>query len=151
MYISVQKSTSLARSATAVREFLWDLKNLARFEPKVDRVTVAPESTSYGSYVASGRFAGLPYQATFSYERKDNGLDSKMLSGPRGVSSRGIFIVVGQGNRRCTVTHIEQYEFPGWSNVIRPLLKAYLNNSISREMRNLKSAMSMFRPRAIAA
>ena len=116
---------------------LWDLSNLARYEPKVNSVRVRPEQEQEGTYCSRGLFAGLPWEALFSYRLKKNGFHSEMMCGPPGVEVSGGFVVSPGPSEGCFITHYETYRFPPWLAPMMPLVRLYLAGAMKRELRNL--------------
>jgi len=53
---------------------------------------------------------------------------------------QGGFIVQATGEKECTVIHYEQYFFAPWFVPLRPLIVAYLNWSVRKELRKIQLA-----------
>jgi len=124
----------LPTSASKVLAYLWNIENMASYEPKVDKVRVTPESKTAGVYFVSGKFAGLPWKGAFSYSIHATGFSSKMMEGPPGVSVEGGFQVREAAANRCQVTHRESYQFPWWMTPLVPMIQLYLKFALRKEL-----------------
>ncbi|MCW5968655.1 MAG: hypothetical protein KIT57_09085 [Blastocatellales bacterium] len=122
---------ALPKHAVAV---IKDLKWLAHYEPKVDSVRIEPKTQMCGSYTACGRFAGLPWRGSFSYEMRPHGFHSKMISGPWGVQVSGGFVVRSNEQCRCRVIHYERYQLSWWLWPLVFLLRLYLKRAMKDEL-----------------
>ena len=118
--------------------FLWDLNNLAKYEPKVTsaRATAVTEKT--GTYSVRGFFAGMPWTGRFDFTLNERGFTSESTKLPFGFKASGGFVVQQQSKKRCLISHHEEYELPRLLSPLAPLLKIYLEAAIRREMRNVR-------------
>ena len=135
--IAVTGRVSLNLPAGAALAVLWDLANLEQYEPKVDAVRVTPAGDKRGTYVSTGRFAGIPWEGRFSYELNGNGFRSEMIQGPPGMKVKGGFAVKAQGPDRAMIIHYEYYQFPRWLAPLALPLRLYLCRAMKKELRNV--------------
>jgi hypothetical protein len=126
-------------NAGTALNFICEIKNIDQYEPKVDQAKVNPETDKKGSYEVKGRFAGIPWSGKFSYEINEEGFYSEILNSPiPGLKVQGGFKVKKVSDKDCRISHFENYQLPGWLFAVRPLLKAYLTQSIKKELEDVK-------------
>lgn len=124
-------------SAEKALAVLWDIKSIARYEPKVDSALVIPGTQTEGTYLARGRFAGIPWSGTFTYELNHHGFYSEMKRGAFGVKVQGGFVVIAESLDKCLITHYERYEFPSWLSPLSLFVRLYLRRAMEKELSNL--------------
>lgn len=128
--------------AEDARAAVQNIKNIEITEVKADAVDVAPETDRRGTYTVRGHFAGIPWHGKFTYELNDRGFHSVETNAPAsGPRVQGGFIVEPEGERACTITHYEQYVLPAWLIPLKPLIVAYLNWSMRKELRDLRALL----------
>jgi hypothetical protein len=122
--------TEAARAVSVVQH----LASLPVWERKARRVAVDPRGR-HGSYIASGRIAGLiPWRATFDYELTDVGFHSWMPGPKMGVQVAGGFHVISHGTGACTIVHYEQYRFPVRSRLLTTAWRLYVAPTMDAEL-----------------
>lgn len=93
-----------------------------------------------GTYKVRGHFAGIPWHNEFAYTLHEQGFHSvethPPASGPR---IQGGFVAVYTGEQICTILHYEQYILPKWGVPVKPLIEWYLQWSMKKELRDLKT------------
>ena len=138
--ISVVHTIELAVPVERVLGYLWKIDNLVKYEPKVNRLSVYPDGDSSGSYKASGYFAGLPWNGRFTYRLSKDGFHSELVEGV--IRVRGGFKTKKVDAESCTLLHWEEYELPGWSGWIAPVIRTYLSGAIRWELRNIRRGLA---------
>lgn len=124
---------------------IWEIKNIERTEVKADAVDVSPLSEGHGTYAVRGRFAGLPWQGEFAYELNGTGFHSRNSNVPPSEATiEGGFVVTPTADG-CTVIHYEQYVIPPWLTPLKPLIRAYLQWSMRRELADLRDLIEQGR------
>jgi hypothetical protein len=117
---------------------IWEIRNIERTEVKADAVEVSPLSNDHGTYAVRGRFAGVPWRGEFAYELNDAGFHSRNNDVPPNEATiEGGFVVTPTADG-CTVIHYEQYVIPPWLTPLKPLIRAYLQWSMRRELADLR-------------
>ena len=112
--LTVTRRILVSAPRESVKKYLSDLREIARYEPKVDAIDAGAESDSVQ---ASGRFFGLPWHGSFRFEMtNDGGYRGVMVQGPlRSMECRFSLRPVIGGT---LVVHDEVYDLP---YVLRPL------------------------------
>lgn len=124
-----------------VLDYICNIHNLGRYEPKVDLLKVLPFSNGKGRYLARGKFAGVPWRGEFSYRLKKDGFHSESLSKPYWVSVEAGFVVKSRKAESSELTHYENYLFPIWALPYSALIKIYLKWAMRKELRNIRNAI----------
>lgn len=127
--LNLSRRILISAPKESVRLYLQDLKKMAEYEPKVDRIEASYPQAESGFVEASGRFLGLPWRGAFKVEfTADGGCKSEMVRGPL---ARMVWVFNLRPVSGGTVlTHEEHYLFP---LPLRPL--AYLlRGRIARRM-----------------
>lgn len=144
---SVIGKIGVSLPAEKVLAVVWDLNNVALYEPKVDAVQIEPEAGKKGTYSVEGHFGGIPWGGVFSYDLNGRGFHSEMIQGPSGVRFNGGFVVAPERQDQSTITHYERYQFPPWLSPLVPIIRLYLVWAMRKELRNLaKVIYEKFRP-----
>src|SRR5438105_3156589 len=120
--INVLDKIEVPHPLSKVLSYLWEIQNLAEYEPKVSSVTVSPKSSKEGTYKARGFFAGIPWRGEFSYILREDGYFSQMLSKSYGVFVQGGFEVKATDKETSEVIHYENYKFPFWMMPLSPFI-----------------------------
>jgi hypothetical protein len=119
---------------------VWEIKNIEKTEVKADEVQVFKQNEKRGTYKVHGHFAGIPWRNEFVYDLHEQGFHSfeahPPASGPR---IKGGFVVIPTGEQLCTILHYEQYILPMWGIPLKPLVILFLQWSMKKELRDLKS------------
>ena len=140
-HVNVVGTIAIDAPKSEVVDILRDIKRIPDFDLKADRVDVRPQTETTGLYRVWGRFAGVSWSRDFQYFLNDDGFYLKEVR-PEGeeVAVQGGFIVQATGEGHCTVIHYEQYFFAPYFVPIRPLIVAYLNWSIRKELKRIEAA-----------
>lgn len=131
--LSVSRRILVSAPRESVQKYLSDLREIAKYEPKVDAIELGDESEA----AASGRFLGLPWRGTFRFERtKDGGYRGVMVSGPlRRMECRVVLRPVIGGT---LVEHDEAYDFPFFLKPLKPLMRRWLDQTLESELDFIK-------------
>jgi hypothetical protein len=143
--ISVTRSLQIACPVNTLLEVIWDIRNLARYEPKVISARVQPQTEKTGTYSAWGFFGIIPWKGRFSYVLTENGFSSEMLNAPfMSLKVKGGFFVAaaGDAHNHSHITHCEVYQIPRWMKCFSPLLRKYIHWSMGRELNNIAQLAS---------
>lgn len=132
--LSVSRKILVSAPRESVKKYLSDLREIAKYEAKVDAIDVAPEGTEAS---ASGRFLGLPWHGTFRFEMtQDGGYRGVMVQGPlRAMESRIVLRPVIGGT---LIEHDETYDLPFFMRPLRPLVKRWLDHTLESELDVIK-------------
>jgi hypothetical protein len=132
--LSVSRRILVSAPRDSVQKYLSDLREIAKYEPKVDAIEVAPEGAQAA---ASGRFLGLPWRGTFRFEMtKDGGYRGVMVQGPlRTMESRIVLRPVIGGT---LIEHDEIYDLPFFLRPLRPLVRRWLDHTLESELDFIK-------------
>lgn len=139
IHIGVIDKILISYPATHVLNYLWDIKNLADYEPKVDRILLNATKNTYE--VTHGHFAGIPWKGNFSYKKTDDGFISEILNRPLGIFVKGGF-QVKEKQGATEVQHFESYNFPIWALPAKPLIRMYLKWAMKKELRNISNGVA---------
>lgn len=121
---------------------IWRLEDVLTAEVKVDAITVHPQTDHSGTYALRGRFAGIPWRDEFTYTLHAGGFHSVQANPPpSGARIQGGFVAIATGEGRCTILHYEQYVLPSWVVPLKPIIAAYLDWSMRKEMRDLRAML----------
>ena len=78
--LTVTRRILISAPRDSVKKYLSDLREIVRYEPKVDAIEPVAESDSV---LASGRFFGVPWHGSFRFEMTiDGGYRGIMVQGP---------------------------------------------------------------------
>lgn len=130
--LSVTRSVMVSAPRESVRLYLQDVRNAAQYEEKVDAVSVEGSQA-----VASGRFLGLSWRATFAVEpTPDGGYRAEMTSGSlkRMVCSYSLRAVSGG----TILTHEESYQFSFFARPVMRLFRGWLGHTMELELGVIK-------------
>ena len=132
--LSVTRRILVSAPRDSVQLYLSDLSEIAKYEPKVDSISVAAEGAEAQ---ASGRFLGLPWHGTFKFEMtKDGGYRGVMVQGPlRKMESRIVLRPVIGGT---LIEHDEVYDLPFFLRPLKPFVKRWLDHTLESELDFIK-------------
>jgi hypothetical protein len=132
--MNVNRRILISAPYESVREYLRDLSEIVHYEPKVDSIAISPAGESAE---ASGRFFGMPWHATFSFEfAPDGGYHGIMLTGPlKRMECRMMLRPVNGGTM---LEHDEEYELPLFLRPLRPLVRRWLDKTLETELDVIK-------------
>ncbi|HEX4046697.1 MAG TPA: SRPBCC family protein [Elusimicrobiota bacterium] len=137
--LSVSRRILVSAPRDSVRSYLSDLREIARYEPKVSAIEVAPPAEGLADREASvqGRFFGLPWHGTFRFETtQDGGYRGVMVRGPiRRMECRVILRSVIGGT---LVEHDETYELPILMRPLNSLIRRWLDKTLESELGSIK-------------
>jgi hypothetical protein len=134
--LTVTRRILVSAPRDSVRIYLSDLREIARYEPKVDAIDVAPAPDA-AQASASGRFFGLPWRGTFRFEMtNDGGYRGVMVSGPlRRMECRVSLRPVIGGT---LVEHDEAYDLPYVLRPLTGLIRRWLDHTLESELDAVK-------------
>ena len=137
--LNVSRRILVSAPRTSVQKYLSDLREIAKYEPKVNSIALVPPAEGRADQEASaeGRFFGLPWRGTFRFEMtQDGGYRGVMVNGPlRRMECRMLLRSVRGGTM---VEHDEAYELP---MVLRPLnswIRRWLDHTLENELDVIK-------------
>lgn len=132
--LTVNRRILISAPHESVRTYLSDLNEIARYEPKVDAITVSPAG---GTAEASGRFLGLPWRGSFQFQfMPDGGYRGVMVSGPlKRMSCR---VMIRPVNGGTMLEHDEEYDLPLFLRPLSPLVKTWLDHTLESELDLIK-------------
>ena len=137
--LSVSRRILISAPRDSVRKYLSDLREIAKYEPKVNSIEVAPPAEGLAGREASaeGRFLGLPWHGTFRFEMtQDGGYRGVMVHGPlRRMECRIALRPVIGGT---LIEHDETYELPLLVRPLNSLIKRWLNHTLENELDFIK-------------
>lgn len=135
---NVSRRILVSAPRDSVQQYLSDLREIARYEPKVDAIAVsaAIEGAEPQAH-ASGRFLGLPWSGIFRFEMtKDGGYRGVMVEGPlRRMECRVALRPVIGGT---LVEHDESYDLPFVLRPLQPLIRRWLDHTLETELDVIK-------------
>ena len=134
--LSVTRRILVSAPRDSVQKYLRDLREIAKYETKVDAIEVS-EADSSSEAAASGRFLGLPWRGKFRFEyTKDGGYRGVMVSGPlKRMECRVILRPVIGGT---LVEHDEAYDLPFFLKPLKPILRRWLDRTLESELDIIK-------------
>ena len=134
--LNVTRRILVSAPRDSVQKYLRDLREIAKYEPKVDSIEVS-QADEESEAAVSGRFLGLPWSGTFRFEHtKDGGYRGVMVSGPlRKMECRVILRPVVGGT---LVEHDEAYDIPFFLKPLKPLLRRWLDRTLESELDVIK-------------
>jgi hypothetical protein len=132
--LSVTRRILISAPRDSVRRYLSDLREIAKYEPKVDAIELSSEGDEAS---ATGRFLGLPWRGTFRFEMTgDGGYRGVMLTGPlRRMECRIALRPVVGGT---LIEHDELYELPILVRPLNSLIRRWLNATLESELDFIK-------------
>ena len=137
--LSVSRRILVSAPRDSVQKYLSDLREIAKYEPKVDSIEVAPATESGPGMEASaeGRFFGLPWHGTFRFEMThDGGYRGVMVHGPlRRMECRMVLRPVIGGT---LIEHDEAYELPFVLRPLNALIRRWLDQTLESELAFIK-------------
>jgi len=134
--LSVSRRILVSAPRDSVQKYLSDLREIARYEPKVDSIALSPDAEGIEAD-ASGRFLGLPWRGTFRFEMtSDGGYRGVMVRGPLSrMESRIILRPVIGGT---LIEHDEIYDLPFFLRPLKSLVKRWLDHTLESELDFIK-------------
>ena len=131
--VTVNRRILISAPHDSVRQYLSDLDQIARYEPKVDSIAVNPA----GEADATGRFLGIPWRASFRIEfGRDGGYRGVMVSGP--LSRMECRFNLRPVNGGTLLEHNEAYELPLLMRPFRALVRRWLDSTLEAELDCIK-------------
>jgi hypothetical protein len=132
--LNVSKNILVSAPRDSVQKYLSDLREIAKYEPKVDKISVAPEGAEAS---ASGRFLGLPWRGTFRFEMmKDGGYRGIMLQGP--LKKMDCRIILRPVTGGTIIEREENYDLPFLMRPLKPLIRRWLDHTLESELDFIK-------------
>lgn len=137
--LSVNRRILVSAPRDSVRTYLSDLREIARYEPKVSSIELSPAAEGLPGREASaqGRFFGLPWHGTFRFETtQDGGYRGVMVRGPlRRMECRMVLRSVIGGTM---IEHDETYELPLLMRPLNSLIRRWLDKTLESELGSIK-------------
>lgn len=137
--LTVSRRILVSAPRDSVRKYLSDLSEIAKYEPKVSSIEVAPVVEGAASREASahGRFFGLPWHGTFRFDMtQDGGYRGVMLHGPlRRMDCRVVLRPVIGGT---LIEHDENYEIPLLLRPFNAVIRRWLDKTLESELDSIK-------------
>ncbi len=132
--LNVNRRILISAPHESVRSYLRDLGEIVHYEPKVDSIAISPAGESAE---ASGRFLGIPWRGTFSFQfAPDGGYRGVMLSGP--LKHMECRVMLRPVNGGTMLEHAEEYKLPLFLRPLRPLVRRWLNHTLETELDVIK-------------
>ncbi|MFI5363714.1 MAG: SRPBCC family protein [Elusimicrobiota bacterium] len=137
--LSVSRRILVSAPRDSVQKYVSDLREIVKYEPKVDAIEVAaPAQGAAGpEATASGRFFGLPWHGTFRFRMTpDGGYHAVMISGPvRRMECRMILRPVIGGT---VIEHDETYDLPLLLRPLTSMIRKWLQHTLESELDLIK-------------
>jgi hypothetical protein len=137
--LNVSRRILVSAPRDSVQKYLSDLREIAKYEPKVTSIEVAPAAEGVAGQEASaqGRFFGLPWHGTFRFEMtQDGGYRGVMVHGPlRRMEIRMVLRPVIGGT---VIEHDETYELPLLLRPLNSMIRRWLNTTLENELDSIK-------------
>jgi hypothetical protein len=137
--LNVSRRILVSAPRDSVQQYLSDLREIAKYEPKVSSIEIAaPAEGAAGPEAAvAGRFFGLPWHGTFRFElTQDGGYRGSMVSGPlRRMEIRMALRPVIGGT---SLEHEEIYELPLYLRPLTSLIRRWLDKTLETELDSVK-------------
>jgi hypothetical protein len=137
--LRVSRRILVSAPRDSVQKYLSDLSEIAKYEPKVSSIEVAPpvEGVAGQEASAQGRFFGLPWHGTFRFEMTvDGGYHGVMIHGPlRRMECRMHLRPVIGGT---VIEHDETYELPLLLRPLTSMIRGWLKKSLETELDFIK-------------
>lgn len=136
--LTVSRRILVSAPRDSVQKYLSDLREIAKYEPKVDAIDVA--SASHGAEAsATGRFLGLSWHGTFRFEMtKDGGYRGVMVAGPlRRMECRvALRPVIGGTLIECD----QSYDLPFLIRPFSSLIRRWLDHTLESGLDLIKES-----------
>ena len=137
--LNVSRRILVSAPRDSVQKYLSDLSQIAKYEPKVSSIDIAPlaEGDPGQEAAVAGRFFGLPWHGTFRFERtQDGGYRGVMVTGPlRRMECRVALRPVIGGT---SLEHEESYELPLYLRPLSSLIRRWLDTTLESELGFIK-------------
>lgn len=135
--LTVSRRVLVSAPRHSVQRYLSDLHEIAKYEPKVDAIEVAPSDNADRQASVAGRFLGLPWRGTFRFEMtRDGGYRGVMVQGPlRRMECRLLLRPVIGGT---LVEHEEAYDIPFLLRPLKPFVRRWLDSTLESELGVIK-------------
>ena len=137
--LNVSRRILVSAPRDSVQKYLSDLREIARYEPKVTSIEVAPAAEGVAGQEASaaGRFFGLPWHGTFHFEMtSDGGYHGVMTHGTlRRMECRMTLRPVIGGT---VIQHEEIYELPLLLRPLTSMVRRWLNKTLETKLDFIK-------------
>ena len=134
--LRVSRRILVSAPRDSVQKYLSDLRQLAKYEPKVDSIEVAEAPAGF-SASASGRFLGLPWRGTFRFETtRDGGYRGEMVSGPLGRMEYRMSLRPVSGG--TVIDHEESYDLPLLLRPMQSLIRRWLDKTLESGLDGVK-------------
>lgn len=131
--LSVSRRILVSAPRESVQRYLSDLKQIAKYEPKVDSIELADGSDA----TASGRFLGMPWRGTFRFEMtRDGGYRGMMVAGP--LSRMECRVILRPVVGGTLVERDEAYDLPFLMRPLKPLIRRWLDHTLETELDFIK-------------
>ena len=128
-------------SSAMVLSFLQNIKNIDRYEPKLISAEIIEAQPDKGFYKAKGTFLNFRWRGKFTYELNYQGFHSRMVGGPLSNKMQGGFAVYAISENSCCVIHYEEYQFPRWTILLKPLFRYYLKKLMIQELKTIQDLL----------
>ena len=146
--LNVSRRILVSAPRDSVQKYLSDLREIAKYEPKVHSIEVAPlvEGEPAQEAAVAGRILGLPWRGTFRFERtSDGGYRGSMVSGPlRRMECRMALRPVIGGT---SLEHQELYELPLYLRPLSSLIRRWLDKTLESELDSVKEGAELLNRR----
>ena len=136
--LSVTRRILVSAPRDSVRKYLSDLREIAKYEPKVNSIEVASsDGVSAQEASAEGRFFGLPWRGTFRFEMtQDGGYHGVMVHGSlRRMECRMVLRPVIGGT---ALERVEIYELPLFLRPLTSFIRRWLDKTLESELDFIK-------------
>jgi hypothetical protein len=137
--MNVSRRILVSAPRDSVRKYLSDLREIAKYEPKVNSIEVVPtaEGASGQDASAEGRFFGLPWHGTFHFDMtQDGGYRGVMVRGPlRKMECRMVLRSVVGGT---VIEHDEAYDLPFLLRPLNSFIRRWLDSTLENELDSIK-------------
>jgi hypothetical protein len=137
--LSVTRRILVSAPRDSVQKYLSDLRQIAKYEPKVNSIEIAPQAEGASSQEAAieGRFFGLPWHGTFRFDMTmDGGYRGVMIQGPlRRMDCRIVLRPVVGGT---VIEHDENYELPLFLRPLSSVVRRWLDKALETELDSIK-------------
>lgn len=146
--LNVSRRILVSAPRDSVQKYLSDLREIAKYEPKVHSIEVSPavEGQTAQEAAVAGRFFGLPWHGVFRFERtSDGGYRGSMVSGPlrRAEIRMALRPVIGG----TSLEHQEIYELPLYLRPLSSLIRRWLDKTLESELDSVKEGAELLNRR----
>ncbi|MBI5245684.1 MAG: SRPBCC family protein [Elusimicrobia bacterium] len=132
--LNVNRRILISAPYESVRTYLSDLNEIAHYEPKVDSLQLSPAGEPAQ---ASGRFFGIPWRGTFSFEFKpDGGYRGVMVTGP--LKHMECKVMIRPVNGGTLLEREEGYALPLFLRPVTSLVRRWLDHTLELELDSIK-------------